>query len=162
MSDTPQWYETDHKLMQAEIEAMAACCPEATHGFLPDGRMYWRLPVSIDVEGSRRTWLLLGIYRADHPSWRYGGSFQVYPVSPSYEEMRQMVEASPAKGRSIPHVLRDGEGNVFLSIIHPNVLDARRSQRLIASAASYLEPIRRWICFFEGGLRDPSAWEGHL
>ena len=158
MSDVQHWYEADSSLMRAEIEAMRQLCPDATHDFLPDGRMCWSIPVVVDFMGTRKRWLVLAVYREDHPSTRFGGSIDFYPLSPSFEEMRRMVDDAGIERTVIPHTYRDGAGRVCLSL--ETLEHSRATNRgTIASAASYIEQLKLWITSFELGLLDKDSWE---
>ena len=146
MSDTPQWFETDPALMSAEIEAMGRMCPEATHGFLDDGRMFWRVPLGVGVEGVPSSWEFLAIYRDNHPTWKPDSSVRIYPVSPSEDELLQMARDAGIERNSIPHTIRDSNGLVISCETPDQVRSLDRG--MIPSAASYVPLVKRWIAGF--------------
>lgn len=154
-----QWHESNPELKGTEINAMRAICPEATYGFFPDGHMYWQITLNMDVNGSAKRWVLLGVYNMRHPSKYFGESFRLYPVSPSSEEMLQMVQESDVEPKFIPHMIRDDEDNVLFSLEPPDGMWKHWSLRQgIFSAASYIGPVKRWISMFEHDLRDQEIW----
>lgn len=159
MKDGLQWYEVDTKLLQAEIQAMQRKCPEATYGYLPDRRMFWKIPITITVDGREKNWLFLSVYDSDHPGRYFGSSIKVYPLKPSYQEMCEMVKASEVEPKHVAHVLRDGEGSVYLSLVQPEDVMESHQKEFVASAAFFVNRIERYVHMFEHGLLDQKIWD---
>ncbi|MDR0839712.1 MAG: hypothetical protein LBN99_08765 [Oscillospiraceae bacterium] len=152
-----QWYNTNRRLLEAEIAAMEDFIPnprQRKRGFLEDGKMYWQVAVGPKVAGRQRTWVLLMVYDSDHPQVRWGGSVKVYPVSPNINEMQQLVNNSRITPKTIPHLL-SGPGGLYMCSAHTSDVHAGEQ---ITSAAQCLRFAMRWINVFELGLRDQKTW----
>jgi hypothetical protein len=156
-----QWYETNPDLQRAEIVAMADTKPDATWGYLPNGKMYWTINLRpVNAKGEARNWVLLGVYDEDHPQQRWGGSVKFYPVSPNYDEMMELVRKSSVTPKRIPHLLRDNDGQVYMCSQDRNRIEAghNRGDR-VTTAATGLRFAMRWINVFELGLIDQKTWD---
>ncbi|MDD7409530.1 MAG: hypothetical protein SOV71_00935 [Anaerovoracaceae bacterium] len=155
----PQWYQTNPQLQKLEIKAMADIHPEAKMGYLPNGRMYWTIRIHPVVCGSRKDWTLLAVYDPDHPQQRWGGSVKFYPVRPNYEEMQQMVNNSSVEPKTIPHLLRDEDNQIYMCTQDRNNIKAgHRKGEQVTTAAACLRYAMRWITVFELGLIDQQTW----
>lgn len=155
----PQWYESNPALQEAEIAAMRAFEPDAQFGYLPDGKMFWPIRIRPEIAGERKDWTFLAVYDADHPQKRWGGSVKFYPVSPSYDEMRRMVEASSVTPKFIPHMLRDEDDQMYLCTQHYQLVKAGHSAgEEVTSAAACLRMAMVWVNYFEYGLHDQEIW----
>lgn len=156
-----QWYEENIILYNEEVERMADIVPDAKHGFLPDGRMYWRITLQPVVCGERKHWTVLAVYDYDHPQRRWGGSIKFYPVKPNYEEMVQMVNKSEVLPKSIPHLLKDTNNQIYICSIQRPILDLKQTYNDLCeelSVATSLRNVMRWITVFELGLIDQKTW----
>ena len=155
-----QWYETNPGLQRSEIEAMRAFHPAAKMGYLPDGRMYWMITVTPEVLNERKEWSFLAVYDEDHPQKRWGGSVKFYPVKPNFAEMKERVERSPVTPKSIPHVLRDSDHQVYVCSQHMDMIQAgRKKGGKVTSAAGCLRNVIYWVNMFEWGLHDQAIWD---
>lgn len=155
-----QWYETNPDLQRAEIVAMKDIKPDATWGYLPNGKMYWQISLRpVNAKGQARNWTLLGVYDEDHPQQRWGGSVKFYPVSPNYEEMMKLVEQSSVTPKHIPHLLRDESGQIYMCSQDRNLIQAgHNTGDVVTTAATGLRFAMRWINVFELGLIDQKTW----
>ena len=154
-----EWYQTNPQLQKLEIKAMADIHPDAKMGYLPNGKMYWQVRIRPVVCGQRKDWTLLAVYDSDHPQQRWGGSVKFYPVKPNYDEMMKMVNCSKVTPKTIPHMLRDGYNQMYMSIPDENNIYAshERSSK-VTTAAAYLRFAMGWITVFELGLIDQKTW----
>lgn len=155
-----QWYEENPDLQRAEIAAMAETKPDATWGYLPNGKMYWQIHLRpVNAKGEARDWTLLGVYDEDHPQQRWGGSVKFYPVSPNYDEMMELVRKAHVSPARIPHLLRDGDGQVYMcSQDRTRIKSGHNRGELVTTAATGLRFAMRWINIFELGLIDQKTW----
>lgn len=155
-----QWYGKNTALLHAEIRAMQMIHPTAEMGILPDGRMYWFICLSIEVCGTTKDWVLIAVYDEDHPSNNLS-SIKFYPAKPSIDEMKQMINQSPAVTQiysDVPHTIRDDSGIVHLSYENSEMRDAHMKGRIL-TAAYGIRRVKRWISMFEAGLLTSDAWE---
>ena len=154
-----QWYQTNPALQKAEIKAMADIHPDAKMGYLPNGRMYWTVRIHPVVCGKRKDWTLLAVYDPDHPQKRWGGSVKFYPVKPNYNEMMQLVNQSHVTPKTIPHLLRDEDNQIYMCTQdRNNIRDGQHKGELVTTAAACLRFAMRWITVFELGLIDQKTW----
>lgn len=154
-----QWYQTNPMLQKAEIKAMADIHPDAKMGYLPNGRMYWTVRIHPVVCGKRKDWTLLAVYDPDHPQQRWGGSVKFYPVKPNYDEMMQLVNRSSVTPKSIPHLLRDEDDQIYMCTQDRNNISAGQHKgEKVTTAAACLRFAMRWITVFELGLIDQKTW----
>ncbi len=154
-----EWYKKNPALQAAEIKAMADIHPDAKMGYLPNGKMYWTVRLRPVVCGSRKDWTLLAVYDSDHPQQRWGGSVKFYPVKPNYQEMMQMVNRSSVTPKSIPHLLKDSDNQIYMCTQHQNNIHAGEHKgELVTTAAACLRFAMRWITVFELGLIDQKTW----
>ena len=160
-----EWYQTNPALQRAEIKAMADFHPDAKMGYLPNGKMYWTMRIHPVVCGQRKDWTLLAVYDSDHPQQRWGGSVKFYPVKPNYQEMQRMVAKSSVTPKTIPHLLTDSDGQIYMCTQDRNNIYADTQQGgKVTSAAACLRFAMRWITVFELGLIDQKTWtlfQGH-
>ena len=146
-------------LQKAEIKAMADIHPDAKMGYLPNGRMYWTVRIHPVVCGKRKDWTLLAVYDPDHPQQRWGGSVKFYPVKPNYNEMMQLVNRSSVTPKSIPHLLRDEDDQIYMCTQDRNNISAGQHKgEKVTTAAACLRFAMRWITVFELGLIDQKTW----
>ena len=156
-----EWYQTNPQLQKLEIKAMADIHPDAKMDYLPNGKMYWTIRIHPVVCGKRKDWTLLAVYDSDHPQQRWGGSVKFYPVKPNYDEMMQMVNRSNVTPKAIPHLLRDEDNQIYMSMSTPyrnNIYAGHNKGEKVATAAAYIRFAIRWITVFEFGLIDQKAW----
>lgn len=150
------WYENDPDLFDAEKAAMKRLFPNFKLDKNDDGRLFWFGDLgNITGEGSR--WYLQVIYDNNHPhNDNYGGSVKIYPVKPSLEELDEQLEDS------IPHVLRDSEGNMYICTSRKEDFKIGNT---VTTAASSLTWAAKWIAAFElwlsGDLAD-GEFRDHL
>ena len=155
-----QWYQTNPSLQRMEIAAMHDIQPGARYGFLPNGKMYWQIQIHpVNVKGERHDWTLLAVYDEDHPQQRWGGSVKFYPVCPNYQEMMQMVNRSYVTPKTIPHLLRDDDGQMYMCSQDRNRVEAgHNTGDRVYTAATGLRLAMRWINVFELGILDQQTW----
>ena len=154
-----EWYQTNPQLQRLEIKAMADIHPDARMGYLPNGKMYWTIRIHPVVCGSRKDWTLLAVYDSDHPQQRWGGSVKFYPVKPNYDEMMKMVNHSRVTPKTIPHLLRDDDNQIYMCTQDRNNIYAGQSRgQKVTTAAACLRFAMRWITVFELGLIDQKTW----
>lgn len=154
-----QWYELNPQLQKVEVKAMKDIHPDARLSFLPNGQMAWTIRLRPVVCGQRKDWTLLAVYDSDHPQRRWGGSVKIYPVQPNYQEMQQMVRAAGCMPATIPHLLRDSDGQPYLCTQDQSNIHAGHHQgEKVTTAAACLRFAMRWITVFELGLIDPETW----
>ena len=154
-----EWYQTNPQLQKLEIKAMADIHPDAKMGYLPNGKMYWTIRIHPVVCGKRKDWTLLAVYDSDHPQQRWGGSVKFYPVKPNYDEMMQMVNRSKVTPKTIPHLLRDEDNQIYMCTQDRNNIHAGHNKgEKVTTAAASLRFAMRWITVFELGLIDQKTW----
>lgn len=149
-----QWYIDNPEFQKKEIVSVKNCFPYAKYGFLPDGRMYWLLPVHPDFNNNKRQWMIKIVYDRNHPERKIGGSIRVYIINPCYSEIMEMIEKATIIPKSIPHCIMDSEGfriDVFWEQV-PFQL------QIVKSATSAIFRAFRWITIFELGLKDQKIW----
>ena len=156
---TTQWYRTNPQLRDLEIKAMADIHPAAKMSYLPNGKMCWQVRIHPVVCGHRKDWTLLAVYDSDHPQQRWGGSVKFYPVKPNYGEMMEMVNRSNVNPKTIPHLLKDENNQIYMCTQDRNNIFAGhdRGER-VTTAAACLRFAMRWITVFELGLIDQNTW----
>jgi len=150
-----QWYQRDPQLQRDEIAAMLDIKPDAQQKFLPSGKMAWSVRLYPVICGKRKDWTILMVYDDDHPHKDWGGSVKVYPVKPNFNEMVSMVNRSSVTPKTIPHMLRDNDQQLYMCTQH---MDNIRIDNEIFSAAEGLRYAMRWITVFELGLIDQITW----
>ena len=154
-----EWYQTNPQLQKLEIKAMADIHPDAKMGYLPNGKMYWTIRIHPVVCGKRKDWTLLAVYDSDHPQQRWGGSVKFYPVKPNYDEMMKMVNRSNVTPKTIPHLLRDEDNQIYMCTQDRNNIEAGHNKgEKVTTAAACLRFAMRWITVFELGLIDQKTW----
>lgn len=154
-----EWYQTNPQLQKLEIKAMADIHPDAKMGYFPNGKMYWTIRIHPVVCGKRKDWTLLAVYDSDHPQQRWGGSVKFYPVKPNYDEMMQMVNRSKVTPKTIPHLLRDEDNQIYMCTQDRNNIYAGHNKgEKVTTAAACLRFAMRWITVFELGLIDQKTW----
>jgi len=95
------------------------------------------------------------VYDDDHPQKGWGGSVKVYPVKPNFNEMLAMVNRSSVTPKTIPHMVRDNDQQLYMCTQHR---DNIRIDERCFSAAEGLRYAMRWITVFELGLIDQITW----
>jgi len=126
---------------------------------MPDGRLYWRGKINPTGNGGS-TWDLQIIYDHEHPfniNNKYGGTIDVYPVSPKLEDIIQKVG-------SIPHVYYNsvaGKKEYYICTVRPQEFKNKALEDGMfqtSSAATCLGWACKWIVVFElwlnGNLGD--------
>lgn len=148
------WYEKEPDLLEAEVALMQKYFPSFKLCKLPDGRLYWRGKVNPTGPGGG-IWDLKVIYSHDHPynyEQRYGGTIDVYPVSPN---LRDVINATTKiRGRGPPHVyyeIIDGVKEYFICTVRPHEFVSERDGNTFknSSAASCISWACKWIVVFE-------------
>jgi hypothetical protein len=143
------WYEQNPRLLEAEKTAMNRIFPQFKMDKLDDGRMYWHGDVQPLRDGT--TWNLMAVYDHSHPhNHNYGGSVRIYTIEPDIDKLNRDL------GGTIPHLLRDGLGNLFLCTARPEDVAPGIAQRQgqhivteVTSASSSLLAAIKWITVFE-------------
>lgn len=134
------WYERDRELLEAEVAAMSKYFPQFSCVKLDDGRLAWHGNLMTDLRPGG-AWHLAAIYDHNHPhSNTYGGSIKVYSLDPDLEELQQRLQ------QTIPHLLRDSSGGIYLCT---SGFDDFKSNRVVTTAASALAWGAKWIAAFE-------------
>ena len=107
-----------------------------------------------------RKYDLMLIYDNDHPQVRYGSSVKSYLLSPTVDQLQDIVNrTSGVTPKKIPHLLPDGNGELYLcSADTRDVSTSLDSAGGITSAATSLRFALRWLNIFEDGLIDPVIW----
>jgi hypothetical protein len=135
------WYENDKALLENEKQAMNKFFSQFQLAKLADGRLYWHGYVDPGLYPDRSAWYLQAIYDHNHPHNNgYGGSVKVYSIQPDLDAMVSNA------GISIPHLLRDHDGHVYLCTARPEDVKAGN---IVTSAASSLAWAIKWISSFE-------------
>ncbi len=148
------WYERYPDIYEGEIKAMKKYFPSFKLEKLNDGRLSWIGQLNPSGKDGG-VWALQVIYDNDHPrSDRYGGSVRVYSIAPDLNELFE------AAGR-LPHVLRDGNGNLYMCTARMEDLDKGTNET--TSAAKSLGWASKWIFIVEGWLKGELGEEvfGH-
>ena len=160
VSANKQWYENNRDLLEAEIVAMNDFKTDARFYFMDDGRMYWLVRFCPVVAGRKtRTYTLALVYDEDHPKLRYGSSVKAYPLSPTIDELQQMINRMPnVSPKNIPHTLVDSRGERYLCSADTSNIKTDMKNGGVTSAATSLRFAMRWINIFELGLIDPETW----
>ena len=154
-----QWYVKNPALQRAEIQAMKDIKPDAKFGYLPNGKMYCEIQLMPIICGKRMPFNCIMIYDNDHPQICWGGSVKAYPAKPNIREMQAMVDRSHVYPKSIPHLLRDEDGQLYLCSQHKNNIHAGRKQgEKVTTAAACLRYVMRWYTIFALGLMDQTTW----
>lgn len=149
----PFWYERDRALFESEIASMNIHWPESSYGFLEDGRMYWKVKICPFIHGERKEWMVLAVYSSDYPS---KDSFRFYPISPSYSEMKEIVQLSEVTPKVVPHLFRDNNQLICFDITSANDVLSKNG---VESVVPGIARVARWIYYFEIGLGDPKVWK---
>ena len=136
------WYEKDPQLLAAEKEVMGKFFPGFQLDRLEDGRLCWI--GNLNPRGSNGgVWNLMAIYDNNHPhSNSFGGSLKVYSIEP---DLNELFEAAG----ELPHVLRDGNGELYLCTARHQDINTSQGQ---ASAATTLGWAAKWIFVVEEWL----------
>lgn len=160
VSANKQWYASNKDLLEAEIVAMHDFKPDARFYTMDDGRMYWLVKFSPIVAGRKtRTYHLALVYDEDHPKARYGSSVKAYLLSPTIDELQQMVNRMPSVSpKNIPHTLVDSKGERYLCSADTTNIKTDLKHGGVTSAATSLRFAMRWINIFELGMIDPETW----
>ena len=154
-----QWYQQNPTLQRAEIQAMMDIKPDAKYDYLPNGKMFWSVRLRPVVCGKRKDWTILMVYDEDHPQIRWSGSLKAYPVKPNISEMQTLVDWSFVTPKSIPHLLRDDDHQLYMCTQHMDHVHAGRNRgEKVTTAAACLRYAMRFITVFELGLIDQITW----
>lgn len=160
-----QWYEKNPDLLTAEKAAMYDFQGKrAKFCILKDGRACWLVHCQPSIAGRDkrycRAYDIALIYDNDHPQARYGSSVKAYLLNPTVDQLQDIVNrTSGVSPKNIPHLLRDGNGELYLCSVDPrDVSTSLDSAGGITSAATSLRFALRWINIFELGLIDPVTW----
>ena len=160
-----QWYEKNPDLLTAEKAAMYDFQgKKARFCILKDGRACWIVHCQPSIAGRDkrycRAYDIALIYDNDHPQARYGSSVKAYLLNPTVDQLQDIVNrTSGVSPKNIPHLLRDGNGELYLCSAHTrDVSTSMDSKGGITSAATSLRFALRWINIFELGLIDPVTW----
>ena len=143
------WYERKPELFQAEKQAMRESFPHFRLDKLDDGRYCW-IGTLKPCGDDDITWTLMAVYDHDHPNNNtYGGSVKIYSVDPDLQRLQSDL------GQSLPHVLRDGAGNLYMCTARQEDVDAGK---VITSASSALRWAVKWTfvvtCWMNGDVGD--------
>ena len=145
------WYERLPEVYEAEKQAMALYFPQFKLDKLSDGRLYWVGTVNPrgDAGGN---WTLMAIYNHDHPSnsAAFGSSVRIYSIRPELEELSRAIQ------ESLPHVLVDSKGKLYICSSRKQDVAAGTKDGTgtfeATSAAQSLGWAIKWIWLFEGYL----------
>ena len=160
-----QWYESNPDLLTAEKAAMYDFQGnKAKFRILGDGRACWLVHCQPSIAGRDkrycRAYDIALIYDNDHPQARYGSSVKAYLLSPTVNQLQDIVNRTRGLSlKNIPHLLRDSNGELYLcSADTKDVSTNLDSAGGITSAATSLRFALRWINIFELGIIDPVTW----
>ncbi len=135
------WYERDPELFQGEKMAMARYFPQFRLEKLNDGKLCWVGMLSPSNIRPGSQWYLQAVYDHNHPNnSTYGGSVKIYSIKPDLDELAKSLN------RSIPHLLRDSGGHLYLCTAR---MEDVKIGKINTSAASALAWAVKWITFFE-------------
>ncbi len=155
-----QWYLENRDLFELEIKAMKKFCPNAEYDFFDDGRMFWK----INVQTENYEWKFLAVYDTNHPMIGFfKGRFNwpsvtYYIISPSYDELIEMVRISGVSPSYLPHTI-GGKNMQDLALDLSSLEDLRKFREgRIFTAAFFYKIAVRWIQYFELGLRNTKTW----
>ena len=153
-----EWYQSNPRLQEAEIEAMNKLYPDAKWGYSSNGRMYWTIIIHPVIFGEEKEWVLLAVYEFYHP--HKGASVRVYPVKPNYNEMMKMIEISSVTPKDrIPNIFRDYSDLCILDTLSfCDEEDKKNKCKVIKTAAYHIRLAIRWITIFEVGLVEQKVW----
>jgi integrative and conjugative element protein (TIGR02256 family) len=129
------WYERDLELFELEKQAMANFFPDFKLDKLDDGRMCWIGNIAPCGQDDI-IWNLMAVYNDDHPDNSSGDSIKIYVIYPDLNDMKESL--APA---ILPHVLRDNDDKLFLSLSGKNSL---LIQNRVPSAATFLKEASKW------------------
>lgn len=149
------WYERDPDLLRAEQAAMGKYFPQFKMDKLADGRLCWiGLLKPTNIRKNAR-WYLQAIYDHNHPNnTAWGGSVRIYAIEPDLEKLYKELG-------SIPHVLRDSGGHLYMCTARKEDVQAGAK---VTSAASSLSWAAKWITTFElwiAGDISTNEFAGH-
>jgi hypothetical protein len=160
-----RWYESNPDLLTAEKAAMYDFQGnKAKFRILGDGRACWLVHCQPSIAGRDkrycRAYDIALIYDNDHPQARYGSSVKAYLLSPTVDQLQDIVNRTKGVSpKNIPHLLRDSNGELYLcSADTKDVSTNLDSAGGITSAATSLRFALKWINIFELGLIDPETW----
>ncbi|MDR2569509.1 MAG: hypothetical protein LBD23_04305 [Oscillospiraceae bacterium] len=143
------WYERDKKLLEAEKAVMRNSFPQFKLDKLADGRLYWEGQLK-PLGDDDITWTLMAVYDHDHPNnSTYGGSVKVYSVDPDLGKLQRELSSSGG----LPHVLRDGNGNLYMCTARR---DDFQAGLVVTSASAALRWAVKWTftvtCWLKGDI----------
>jgi len=129
------WYERDPELFQAEKAAMARFWPDFQLDKLDDGRLCWigsLTPIKGEI-----TWTVMAVYEHDHPNNNssYGTSVKIYSIDPDLDEISSEITR-------LPHVLRDGQGNLYMCTNRQG--DSTDGTSVVTTACTALSWAAKW------------------
>ena len=159
--ESPQWYQTDPALFQAEIRAMRKELkqPDLQPQFMSDGRMYWlvKFGPNPNSDNLTREYTLALIYNNDHPAARHGCPVKPYLTEPTVQQLQKEMNRIPAlSDMSLPHTVRDASGHIYLDT--SSATDIHDGFNIsVISAAAILRRAYRWLVMYESALRDPEG-----
>ncbi|MCL2815921.1 MAG: hypothetical protein FWD23_15100, partial [Oscillospiraceae bacterium] len=144
------WYERDPELFAAEKKAMRDSFPNFQLDKLDDGRICW-VGTLKPCGDDDIAWTLMAVYDHNHPSnTNFGGSVKIYSISPDLAELNEQVG-----GRGLPHLLRDGAGNLYMCTARKEDVDAGN---VVTSASASLRWAVKWTftvtCWLHGDIGD--------
>lgn len=136
------WYERDPNLFMAEQAAMKMKQPGFQLEKLDDGRLCWIGDVNPRGKDGG-VWTLQAIYDNNHPhNDSYGGSIKVYSIRPALEDLLKELG-------SLPHILKDNTGYLYICTARKEDIDVGRVQ---SSAAVCIGWAVKWIWMVEAWM----------
>lgn len=156
MAKSIYWYENDPDLFANEVRMMHKHFPQFKLKKMKDGRLYWRGEVQPTGKGGI-VWDLMVIYDNNHPYTdgvdTYGGSIDVYPVTPNLYELQQKLGDI-----NIPHVYwKNNWKEGYICTVKADQFKATETRS--SSAASCLSWACKWITVFELWLNGDIPYE---
>ena len=165
-----QWYETNHELYNAEVEAMRMEFnnPNMEPKFMEDGRMYWLLDAKIKLtpQSQAHVYKIALVYASDHPKKEYGTSIHSFLVKPNLTELESRLplifKMNPAFENEevptfLPHTIQDSKEGRYLCTVHYNDVSDKLSDGTPSAVTSYRLTLK-WLLSMEVGIRSPKAW----
>lgn len=149
---------TGKELYATEIKSMKGKFPQAELHKLPNGELYWLLPVTINTGRRKESWTFMLKYDNNHPHPKdWGGSCKVIFLKPTVNELN--ARAMRLRGRGAPHILSlPGYDEKYLcAISKADQAEMMRTGNVQGAAAVAARAIR-YAYMYLVGLDDLATW----
>ena len=151
---------TGQQLYAAEVQQMRQHFPQAKKFFLPDGLLYWLLPLKIDIGKRAVNYTLMLRYDNNHPHPHdWGGSCKTIFISPTVDDLNRRARAKHGKGA--PHILSlpNARGEYYLCAISKDEQADMMKTGNVQGAAAVAARAMRYAYMFEVGMEDLTVWQ---